>query len=47
LSRAKDNLAKVQKICTNGCVQATTLAAAIARGPTVAAIKPPPTPKSN
>jgi tetratricopeptide (TPR) repeat protein len=47
LSRAKENLAKVQKICASNCAQATTLAAAIARGPTVAAIKPPPTPKSN
>jgi tetratricopeptide (TPR) repeat protein len=47
LSRAKENLTKVQKICANSCTQATTLAAAIARGPTVAAIKPPPTPKTN
>lgn len=47
LSRAKENLAKVQKICASNCAQATTLAAAIARGPTVAAIKPPPTPKTN
>lgn len=47
LARARDNLAKLQKICTSGCAQATTLAAAIARGPTVAAVKPPPTPKTN
>jgi len=47
LSRAKDNLAKLQRICTKGCAQATTLASAIARGPTVAAVKPPPTPKTN
>jgi Flp pilus assembly protein TadD len=47
LSPARNNLAKLQKICASGCAQATTLAAAIARGPSVAAIKPPPTPKAN
>ena len=47
LSRAQDNLAKLQKICTKGCPRRPTLAAAIARGPTVAAVKPPPTPKTN
>ena len=47
LSRARENLAKLQKICTSGCPQATTLANAITRGPTVAAAKPPATPKTN
>ena len=49
IARAQANLVRVQKICTKGCVQATTLSAAIARGPTVVAvIKPPVTaPKTN
>jgi Tfp pilus assembly protein PilF len=46
--RARDNLAKLQKLCPNGCKQLTTLTAAISRGPTaVASIKPPPSPKTN
>lgn len=33
VQRAKDNLARIQAICKTGCPQATTLAAAIAKGP--------------
>ena len=45
--RARDNLAKLQKLCPSGCKQLTTLSAAINRGPSVASIKPPSTPKTN
>jgi tetratricopeptide (TPR) repeat protein len=45
--RARDNLAKLQKLCPNGCKQLTSLTAAITRGPTVAAVKAPATPKTN
>jgi len=45
--RARDNLAKLQKLCPNGCKQLTTLTAAISRGPSVASLKPPATPKTN
>ena len=45
--RAKDNLAKLQKLCPSGCQQLAMLSAAISRGPTVAAIKPIQIPKSN
>ena len=38
--RAKDNLAKLQKLCPSGCQQLAMLSAAISRGPTVAAAKP-------
>ena len=47
LPRAQANLAKLQAICTKGCPQLTQLSAAISRGPTVAAVKPPATPKAN
>lgn len=33
--RAKENLAKIRKLCVNACVEGTTLAAAIAKGPPV------------
>jgi Tfp pilus assembly protein PilF len=33
VQRAKDNLARIQSLCKTGCAQATTLAAAIAKGP--------------
>lgn len=36
LPRARENLAKLQRICSNGCKQLTKLTAAISRGPTVA-----------
>jgi Tfp pilus assembly protein PilF len=45
--RARDNLAKLQKLCPSGCQQLAMLSAAINRGPTVAAAKPPQIPKSN
>jgi tetratricopeptide (TPR) repeat protein len=47
LARAKENLAKLQKLCPTGCPQLAELSATISRGPTVAAAKPPATPKSN
>jgi tetratricopeptide (TPR) repeat protein len=46
-ARAKANLQKLHTICTKGCPQIATLSNAISRGPTVAAAKPPATPKSN
>ncbi|OYY90946.1 MAG: hypothetical protein B7Y45_05460 [Sphingomonas sp. 28-66-16] len=33
LERARQNLARIRKICARGCAEATTLAAAIAKGP--------------
>jgi Tfp pilus assembly protein PilF len=33
VQRAKDNLARIQTLCKTGCAQATSLAAAIAKGP--------------
>jgi Tfp pilus assembly protein PilF len=45
--RARDNLAKLQKLCPNGCKQLSTLSAAISRGPSVASLKPPAIPKTN
>jgi tetratricopeptide (TPR) repeat protein len=47
VARAQANLQKLQTICTKGCPQLAQLSAAITRGPTVAAVKPPATPKSN
>jgi tetratricopeptide (TPR) repeat protein len=48
MPRARDNLAKLQKLCPSGCRQLATLTAAISRGPTaIASIKPPPSPKTN
>jgi tetratricopeptide (TPR) repeat protein len=47
IARAQANLQKLQTICTKGCPQLTQLSAAISRGPSVAAAKPPPSPKSN
>jgi tetratricopeptide (TPR) repeat protein len=46
-ARAQANLQKLQTICTKGCPQLTQLSAAITRGPSVAAVKAPPSPKSN
>ncbi|HUE78157.1 MAG TPA: tetratricopeptide repeat protein [Sphingomicrobium sp.] len=45
--RARDNLVKLQKLCPSGCQQLAMLTAAISRGPTVAAAKPPSIPKTN
>ena len=47
VARAQQNLAKVRKLCgATTCPQGTTLAAAIARGPAIAA-KSSPAPKTN
>ena len=47
-ARAQQNLAKVRQLCgARPCAQATTLAAAIARGPAVAQKTPTPAPKQN
>jgi len=46
-ARAKETLAKLQKLCTSGCPEAATLSAAISRGPTLAAAKPSTTTKKN
>lgn len=40
LPRARDNLAKLQKLCSNDCPQLSKLTAAIARGPAMAATAP-------
>jgi len=45
--RARANLEKLQKLCPSGCQQLAMLSAAISRGPTVAAAKPPASPKTN
>jgi predicted Zn-dependent protease len=45
--RAKENLAKLQKLCSNTCRQVAQLNAAISRGPTVAAAKTPESPKKD
>jgi tetratricopeptide (TPR) repeat protein len=48
IPRAKENLAKLQKLCgSNTCRQAAALSAAISRGPTVAAATTPDVPKKN
>lgn len=47
LPRARENLAKLQRICTNGCKQLTALTAAISRGPTVAEASTPKAAKRN
>ncbi len=43
LPRARENLVKLQRICTSGCKQADVLSTAISRGPTVAQAKTPAT----
>ena len=45
LPRAKQNLAKLQKLCAASCRQVAQLSSAISRGPTVAAATTPETPK--
>src|SRR4029453_2785821 len=48
LPRAKENLAKLQKLCGNaGCPQVAVLSTAIAKGPALAAAKTPDVPKKN
>ena len=46
LPRAQANLQKLQTICPKGCPPLTQLTTAISRGPSVAAAKPPASPKS-
>jgi Tfp pilus assembly protein PilF len=47
-ARAQQNLQRLQAICApKGCPQIAQLSAAISRGPTVAAAKPPAGPKKN
>jgi cytochrome c-type biogenesis protein CcmH/NrfG len=46
-ARAREVLARLQKLCASGCPEATTLSAAIARGPTLAQVKPAATTKKN
>ena len=46
-ARAQANLQKLQALCKGGCPQIAQLSGAISRGPTVAAAKTPPSPKSN
>jgi predicted Zn-dependent protease len=45
LPRAKENLAKLQKLCSANCRQVAQLSTAISRGPTVAAVTTPQSPK--
>ena len=40
VSRARENLSRLQKLCPGGCPQVAQLSAAINRGPTVAAVQP-------
>ena len=47
IPRAKEDLAKLQKLCVSGCPQAAELSAAITRGPVVADAKPAETPKAD
>jgi tetratricopeptide (TPR) repeat protein len=48
LPRAKENLAKLQKLCgATGCPQVAVLSTAIARGPALAAATPEQAPKKN
>lgn len=47
MPRARDNLAKLQRLCSNDCPQVAALSAAITRGPTVASAKSPEAPKTN
>jgi tetratricopeptide (TPR) repeat protein len=46
IPRAKENLTKLQKLCSNDCRQVAALSAAISRGPTVAAAKTPAVPSN-
>lgn len=47
IPRARQNLAKLQQLCSNTCRQVAALSAAITRGPTVAAVKTPEVAKKN
>ena len=41
IPRARENLARLQKLCTSGCPQLAALSEAISRGPTVASVTTP------
>lgn len=48
VARAQANLQKLQQICApKGCPQIAQLSTAITRGPSVASVKPVPTPKND
>jgi predicted Zn-dependent protease len=47
IPRAKENLAKLQKLCSNNCRQAADLSAAISHGPAVASVTPTDVPKKD
>ena len=47
IPRARQNLVKLQQLCSNNCRQVAILSAAITRGPTVAAAKTPEVAKKN
>lgn len=47
IPRARENLARLQRLCSNSCPQASALSAAITRGPTVASAKSPDAPANN
>jgi tetratricopeptide (TPR) repeat protein len=46
LARARDNLAKLQKLCPTGCAELAALNSAIARGPTIVAAQARPAGKT-
>jgi tetratricopeptide (TPR) repeat protein len=46
IPRAKENLTKLQKLCSTDCRQVAALSAAINRGPTVASAKTPNVPSN-
>jgi tetratricopeptide (TPR) repeat protein len=47
IPRAKENLAKLQKLCASNCRQVSALSNAISRGPTVASANLPEVPKKD
>jgi len=47
IPRARENLAKIQKLCGTNCAQVAELSAAISRGPTVASAKAAEATKKN
>lgn len=47
IAKAKENLARLQKVCASGCPQIAQLSSAISRGPTVAAATIPDSPSKN
>ena len=47
LPRARENLAKLEKLCAQGCPEKTALSTAISRGPAMAAVKPATGTKNN